>query len=401
MRTWVEINLDALRHNLRAIRARLAPGVGIMAVVKADGYGHGAVDTAKAIEETGAARFAVADLREARELRENGIRKPIQILFPQMPEERELCAREGFIASISSLDEAQSLQHAAERLHRRVIIHLDVDTGMGRLGAPLAEAPGLLRKFRALDRLRVEGLFTHFSSADAEDRSSTLAQIERFNSLIRRLRRVGLCPPLVHASNSAATAFFPEAAFSLVRPGLALWGLPPKPGVREALDLRPVLSLFTRIALFKTIKKGGSVGYSRRFIAQRDTRVAVLPAGYADGYRRGLSCQTGEVIVRGRRAPVLGIISMDVMSVDVTDAPEARAGDRVTLIGREPAAAGSEEARRGESSVEIPCESLAERIGTIPYEITCLLGRRVQRVYTGRRAMDLNIDVLAGLRKAL
>ena len=371
MRTWAEINLSAVRHNLRAIKAQVGPGVAVMGVVKADAYGHGAAQLSSVLSEEGIARFAVAELGEALELRAAGVRQSIQILTPLLPEERDAALEAGFILSVSCMSEILGIQRAARHKGLNASVHLITDTGMGRMGAPVADVPRILRRMRRLKHLKVEGLFTHFSSADEDDPTYTRSQLAQFDNLVTNLREKRLCPPLVHAANSAAMALYPQANYSMVRPGIALWGVTSSSSICDVLGLKPVLSLHTRVALIKKIAKGSAVGYGRRFIAPRDLRVALLPCGYADGFRRALS-GNGEVIIRGSYAPVLGVVSMDLMSVDITHIDNVQPYDKVTLIGKQ------EEA-------EITCESVARRIGTIPYEISCGLGKRVKRIYTNAK----------------
>ena len=360
-----EIDLSAIRHNVGVMRSA-APGAALMAVVKADAYGHGAVPVARAALEAGAERLAVAIPEEGARLRGAGIAAPILVLGAILGREAaEAVAALGLEQAVFDLARARELSDAALRVRREVGVHLAMDTGMGRIGLREPEAVRTLaRQIDALPGLRLVGCFTHLSMADEDDPAYTLRQIRRFEALRAALVLEHPGPILVHAANSAALFRYPQLHHALVRGGIALYGCAPVP---EAVGLRPAMRWVTEAVHVKTIEPGERVSYGGLFEAKRPTCVMTLPVGYADGYRRGISGR-GSVLVRGRRAPILGRICMDQMMVDVTDIPGAALGDAVVLLGRQ-------------GSQEITAEEMAGWCETIPYEVFCDIGPRVPRVY--------------------
>lgn len=366
---WVEVSLEAIHHNFTEVQKLIKPGTGIMAVVKANAYGHGAVEVAKRLSEAGATYFGVATQQEALELRQAGIHLPILILGFTPLEDAELTVEHGITQTIFSLAQGEALSRAAVKSGRKAAVHLKIDTGMGRIGMPPHEETiKEIAQLVKLPGLKVEGIFTHLAQADAPDKSSALQQTLRFSNFIQRLEINGIFIPLKHAANSAATIELPETHFNLVRPGIMLYGLPPGAAInQDQLTLRPALTWKTRIAHLKEVPKGTSISYGGTYITGRTTKVATLPLGYADGLMRVLS-NRGEVLVNGHRAPIIGRVCMDQTMIDVTGIDQVAVGDEVTIIGKQ----GQEEITAGE---------LAEKAGTINYEVVCSISSRVVRKY--------------------
>lgn len=381
--TWVEVDLDALAANVREL-VRLAGGSQLMAVVKADGYGHGAVPVARAALEAGARWLAVACLEEALQIRHQGLTAPVLLLGYLPPEEARAAVEADVSCCVFSDDTARALAQAAARSGRRARVHVKVDTGMGRLGIRPEETVAFVRRLKGIPTLEVEGIFTHLATADEEDLSFARAQLERFAAAVTALEREQMHVPYRHAANSAALLRLPDARFNLVRPGLALYGVPPVPGL-PAVPLRPVLTWKTRVAQVKVMRAGESAGYGRTWQSQGGETVATLPVGYADGYRRALS-NRGEVLVRGRRGRVAGRVSMDQVTVVLPAGVEVAAGEEVVLLGSQ-----------GEETVS--AWDMARAAETIPYEVLVGIGRRVPRVYVrdgGVRHVEAVATVLAG-----
>lgn len=360
------IDLDALRYNLAQARRRLAPSCAILAVVKADGYGHGAVAVSRTLVRLGAAALGVATLQEGVILREAGITAPILLLGALLPHQYADLVAYRLTPVIHDRDAAARLADYAAAKDLAWPAHVKVETGMGRLGLAPEEVPPLLESGCFERGLRLEGMMTHLADADGDDPEYTRGQIARFRTVLDRAAAAGRMPPLIHAANSAAILRYPEAHFTAVRPGLMLYGYHTLPALPPGVELRPVLTLAATVVQVRTLKPGESASYNRSFVARRPTRLAVLPIGYADGYDRALSGR-GSVLIRGRRAPVCGKVCMDMTLVDVTDVPEARAGDEAILIGRQ----GDE---------TITAADLAELTGAIPYEVLCGIGPRVPRL---------------------
>lgn len=367
--TWTEIDLEALAGNVRRAQQIVGPEVAICAVLKADGYGHGAASVARTALNNGAKMLAVACLAEAVTLRRAAIDAPILVLGYTPAWQARDTVRHEVIAAVYDLDVARALSRAAADLNRPARVHVKVDTGMARLGLLPDDVAPFMAELMALPGLAVEGLFTHFSVADSatpEHRAHTRAQLAAFRRVLAELDAMGVTIPLVHAANSAAMLNWPESRFAMVRPGIALYGLAPSPDTPLPAGFRPVLSWKTQVAQVKTLPAGAPVSYGNTFVAPRETRVAVAPVGYADGFRRG-PAHWGHVLVRGQAAPIIGRVTMDQTILDVTDIPDVRQGDEVTLIGRQGAA-------------EITVEQVAERLGTISYEVVAEILARVPRV---------------------
>ncbi len=367
--TWVEIDLEALAGNVRRAQEIVGPEVAICAVLKADGYGHGAGSVARTALNNGAAMLAVACLAEAVVLRRAAIDAPILVLGYTPAWQARDTVRHDVTATVYDLDVARALSQAAADLNRPARVHVKVDTGMARLGLLPADVAPFVRDLVTLPGLLVEGIFTHFSAADSaapEHRTHTEAQLAAFRRVLADLRDGGVAIPLVHAANSAAMLNWPESRFAMVRLGIALYGLAPSSDTPLPAGFRPVLSWKTQVAQVKILPAGAPVSYGNTFVTQRETRVAVAPVGYADGFRRG-PAHWGHVLVRGQRAPIIGRVTMDQTMLDVTGIPGVRQGDEVVLIGRQ-------------GGDEITAEQVAERLGTIGYEVVAEILARVPRV---------------------
>ncbi len=338
-----------------------------MAVVKANAYGHGAVEISRSLIRQGIARLAVVSLDEGIALRQAGITVPIVVLGPLFPNQIDDLFANRLTPVISDVAIIPALAERAATLLAPYSIHLKIETGMGRLGLATDESIDLLVMRKLPSCLHLEGLMTHFADADGESNNQTHHQLTIFTRVLTTLAAHDIKVPLIHAANSGGAVRFPDAQFSLVRPGIMLYGYHTLPKTAAAPDLKPVLTLKTCIAQLRTVPVGGTVSYNATFVAKRTTRVAILPIGYADGYNRHLS-NRGEVLVQGRRAKVIGLVCMDMVMVDVTDIPGVAVGDDVILIGSQ-----------GED--EITATDLAAWTGTIPYDILCSIGPRVPRLY--------------------
>lgn len=367
--TRAEVDLDALDRNYRALRA-LVPGMEVLAMVKANAYGHGAPLVAHRLEAAGVRLLGVALVEEGLELRNAGVRAPILVMGGSYQGGYDVMVERELSATVFRPDHVDELSRAARRANRTVTAHLKVDTGMGRLGASLEELPDLLRYLRRHPEIRLEGLASHLASADVKGSPLTRAQLERWAEARRMVEDAGYYPELRHLANSSALLGLQEARqgslFNLARPGLALYGMAPAPWLEPAATLSPVMSWKTGIVHLKDVPEGASVSYGATWTAARPSRIATLPVGYADGYGRAYS-NRASVLVRGRRAPVVGRVCMDMCMVDVTDVPGAALGDEVVLLGRQ----------GGEA---VTAQELAELAGTIHYEVLCGVGARVPRM---------------------
>jgi alanine racemase len=366
---WAEVDLDAVRANVRTLADIAAPAA-LMAVVKADGYGHGAVPVARAALDAGASWLGVALVEEGAELRAAGIDAPILVLSEPPPAAAPAVVGLGLTPvaytpiGIEALAKAVAHGDTADPLP----VHLKVDTGMHRVGCMADDARALAESVAARDELRLEGVLTHFAVADEPDDPYTSQQLDRFDRVLGDLRDAGVAFDMVHAANSAGLlAFGDRARFDLVRCGIAVYGVPPAPGLAGRVPLRPAMVLKARVSHVKALAAGARLSYGLRYTMPRDGSVATVPIGYADGVPRALSAMGGEVVVRGRRHPIAGTVTMDQFMVDVGDAPVA-VGDEVVLLGRD-----------GEA--EVTADEWADRLGTINYEIVCGIGRRVPRTY--------------------
>lgn len=369
-RAWVEINLDHIEHNVKEIAKRVGKMTEIMAVVKADAYGHGVFETVPTLLESGASRLAVSMLDEAIQLREIGIKVPILVLSYTEPVRAEEIIEHGITQTVFSHDLAQALSKAAVKLGKQARIHIKIDTGMTRVGFTTGySAVKDVVEISKLPGIIIEGLFSHFASADEAEREYTLLQYERFESILQELNRIGILIPVKHIGNSGAILQYPTLDLDMVRPGIILYGLYPSDEVdKKVLDLKPAMSFKARVVMVKDVEPGVPVSYGRTHITKRKSRVATIPIGYADGYSRLLS-NRGRVLIHGEYAPVIGRICMDQCMVDVTDIPgEVKTGDEAVIFGVQ-------------GNREITVDELAALYQTINYEVVCLIGKRVPRVY--------------------
>lgn len=362
------IHMDAVAFNFENMKNHLGEDKKIIAVVKADGYGHGAVPVAELIEKHDYIwGFAVAAVEEGMALREAGITKPILILGYSFEEDYTVMAANGMRPAIFTWEMADAFNKAAQQLGVCAPVHLAVDTGMSRIGfADTKESIEIAVKISKLPNLQIEGVFTHFSKADELDKTYTYMQLERFECFCDQLEEHGLKQFLRHCSNSAGILELPEAHLDMVRAGITIYGLYPSDEVSREMPLKPAMELKSHIICLKTIDTGTSVSYGGTFVADHPMRIATIPVGYADGYPRSLSSK-GFVLIRGKRAPIIGRVCMDQFMVDVTEI-EAELLDEVTLLGRD----GSE---------EITVDELGELSGRFPYEFVCVIGKRVPRIY--------------------
>ncbi len=361
--TQVAVDLEAVRHNLAAVRAR-APGQAVCAVVKANAYGHGVLAVGKTLAQAGVEWLGVALVEEAVQLREAGVQTPILVLGAALDGGYEECVARRLTPAIFRADQLAALAQAARG--KPASYHLKIDTGMARLGLAPVELSAFLEAARRHPNLTMGGVLTHLANADLEDHEANARQVSSFQRAVAELRTLGQRPPLVHVANSAGVLTCKEAHTGLVRPGLMLYGLSPL-GQKAAPELRPAMRWTTRPVHLKTVPKDTHVSYGGRFVTRRDSVLATLPVGYADGYPRALG-NLAEVLVRGRRAKVVGAVCMDLCIIDVTDIPGATCDDEVVLMGTQDGAT-------------VSAYELATWAGTIPYEIVCGLERRVPRVY--------------------
>ena len=368
-RVLAMVDLDAIAYNMRNIRKKTPPHAGIIGVIKADAYGHGSVETAGVLLENGADWLAVAVVDEGLNLRKNGIKAPI-LLLGYTPELRlDDVINNGFIQTVYSLDTAEKLSQAAVRLNKTAVVHIKIDTGMGRIGYRVnEESADEIAEISKLPNIEINGMFTHFAVADEADKSFTKGQYEKFVRMDEMLRERGVVIPVRHAANSAAIIDFDDMAFDMVRPGIILYGAYPSDEViKNNLNLRPAMSIKTHVSFVKDIYPGDSVSYGREYIADEKRRIATIPVGYADGFIRAYS-KGGRVLIHGMYAPIVGRICMDQFMVDVTDIDGVKVNDEVVLMGRQ-----------GEN--EISADDIAAVLHTINYEVFCTLSKRVPRQY--------------------
>lgn len=370
-RVYAAVDLSAILYNMERMHDHIAPETKMMAVIKTDGYGHGAVPISRELEPLPYVfGYAVATAEEALSLRRAGLKKPILILGYTFPYSYEDLIGQEIRHAVFREDTLEALNACGEKLGKKAKVHVKVDTGMSRVGIrPDGEGTAFVQKACSLPWIEVEGIFTHFARADERDKTSARAQLFSFCSFVDQNERLtNTVIPIKHCSNSAGILELPEANLSLVRAGITLYGLSPSGEVpKELLSLRPALSLKSTLVYVKEVEAGTPVSYGGTFVTDRRTRIATIPVGYGDGYPRSLSGK-GYVLIRGRRAPVLGRICMDQFMVDVTGIPEAAEGDEVTLIGKD----GKE---------EITMEALGALSGRFNYELACDLGKRIPRIF--------------------
>lgn len=364
--TYIEVDLDAIAHNVQAARQFVQPAQ-VMAVVKANAYGHGAVEVAKTALENGATWLAVARVIEGAQLRQAGITAPILVLSYAVPIEMQVAVVFDLTMTVTEFEVAEALSTYASRLKRTAKVHLKVDTGMGRFGLLPREVVGFLNDIQELPNLQIEGLYTHFSTADDSNKIYTQKQFEVFKKVAVAIEKAGFELPVYHAANSAAAMYHRETHADLVRLGVAMYGMRPNAALEPAFEIRPALTLKSAVARVKMLPKGASLGYGRTYVTPAEMPVALVPVGYGDGYHRVLS-NRGAVLINGQRAPIIGRVSMDQTIVDASQVGEVSPGTEVVLIGQQ-------------GSDRITAEEIGAWADTINYEVTTGLLPRVPRFY--------------------
>jgi len=365
--TLCTIDLAALRWNLRQVRAKVGAQVKILSMVKANAYGHGAPAVSRALAEEGSDAFGVATLEEGVELRQAGIRTPILVVAGTYVEQLDQFFANDLTPVVHELDGMQRLDAAVRNRGKTLDVHVKIDTGMGRIGFLASEMNCWLDELKKLKALRLQGIFSHFSTAENVAGDFTRAQLVTFSNLIQRLRAEGIAPRLVHLANSAATITLPAAYFDMVRPGIMLYGIYPSAAMANQIELKPVLSWQTCIVQLKKVPAGTSISYGQTFVTEHESLIATLPVGYADGYSRLLS-NRGAALVRGERAPVVGRVCMDLTMLDVTAIANVQQGDEVVLLGRQ-------------GDAEISADEMAGWANTISYEVLTSIAARVPRIH--------------------
>jgi alanine racemase len=365
--TLCAIDHDALRSNLRQIRDKVGSRVKILCMVKANGYGHGAAEISQTLIGAGADAFGVATLEEAVQLREAGIQALLIVLAGVFPDQLDTFVEYKLTPVVHDLISLRALDRESSRRQVQLKVHLKVDTGMGRLGFLAADVDQWIGAIKQTESLHIQGVFSHFSHAESVQGDYTQKQLEIFKGVLGQLRSASVIPDLVHLANSAATITLPAAYFDMVRPGLMLYGVYPSPSMKEQISLAPVLSWKTKILQLKNVPSGTSVSYGQTYVTERESLIATLPIGYADGYPRLLS-NRGEALVRGQRARIAGRVCMDLTMIDVTDIRNVRQGDEVVLLGRQ-------------GGAEITADEIAAWANTISYEILTSIGTRVPRIH--------------------
>lgn len=383
-RVYAKIDLDAVAWNMEQMKKNLKEGTEMVAVIKTDGYGHGAVQVASMLESYDYVwGYAVATLDEAVVLRAAEIQKPILVLGCIFPDQYWEMLKYEIRMNVYTKEMAEAISALAVEKGEQAYVHIKLDTGMARLGFSAEESSiEEIKEIAELPNLVLEGVFTHFAKADEEDKTFTMMQLEKFEWMIQRLEEEGVTFPYVHASNSAGIIDVRRADYNLVRAGIAIYGLYPSEEVdKEKVQLKPALSLKSHIAFVKDIPAGTPVSYGGDFVSEHQMRIATIPIGYGDGYPRSLS-DTGYVLIRGKKAPIIGRICMDQFMVDVSDIPEVKFGDKVTLIGRD-------------QEEYLPVEKLSELSGRFNYEFVCDLGKRIPRVYVQDGKVEEQVDYFA------
>ncbi len=384
--TWCDIDLAAITHNLEQIKTLAARNkfviptrgeykpvhtslMGILMVIKADAYGHGMVDIGLHLDELNVDIFGVSDINEGMLLRDHGIKRPILLFESTLPEHIPFICEYNLTPSVCSIEFARQLNDCAKTMDKLIKIHVEVDTGMGRLGVWHEDALDFVKELSGFRHLLTEGIFTHFPVADT-DRKFTENQIHQLFELVSTLDKNGFIIPYVHASNSMGLIGYKTSVLNLFRPGLMLYGLHPNQHHQPNLDLKPALAVKSKVIFVKEITRGRGISYGRTFIAKRKMRVATIPIGYNDGYFRQLS-NKADVLIKGQRCPVIGTVTMDQIVVDVSHLDEVTIGESVTVLGRD-------------QNEEISADELAAHIKSINYEVVCNLGNRLPRVYSGQ-----------------
>jgi len=368
-RAQANINLEAIKSNIIQVKSRLNSNTKLMVIVKADAYGHGAVEVSRILENGMVDAYGVAIIEEAIELRESGITKPILILGHTPKEQFELVVKYDVMQTVYQYDMAEKLSKEAIRQGKTAKVHIKIDTGMSRLGfCDSNESIGIIKEIASLKGLYIDGIFSHFAKADERDENSVRKQLDRFDIFTKLLEEEGIHIPIRHISNSAAVIEFPQAQYDMVRCGIVTYGVYPSEAVNhQAFNLTPAMELKSHVVYIKEVEESTGISYGSTFVTNRKSKVATIPIGYADGYSRNMS-NIGKVIIRGQYAPIIGRICMDYFMVDVTDINNISQGDVVTLLGRD-------------GECEITVETLAEWSHSFPYEMICTVGKRVPRVY--------------------
>lgn len=360
---YAEINLSAIRHNFTEIRRHIQPTAKLCAVVKANAYGHGAVEVSKVAVECGADFLAVATVDEALELRRAGFSQPILILGLIPNDAVKIAVENKITLTVSNFDLAEKISDAATKISTVAKVHLAIETGMGRIGIFPDAAVDVAAQIDSLPNVELEGLFTHFADADIADKTFTLNQLDIFKATAEKIRAIGVDVKICHVAESAAILELPQAHLDMVRAGIISYGFYPSDEVKRTIEIQPAMKLVARIVYIKKVPKGISIGYGREFIATRDSIIATLPIGYADGYIRAY--KNFHVEINGQLAPITGRVCMDQFMIDVTDIPNVKIGDEVILFG----------------SDLITGDDAAKHLKTINYEVTCLISNRVPRIY--------------------
>lgn len=369
-RAQANVNLNAIKHNIAEVKKKLNPSTMLMAIIKADAYGHGAIPIAKAVGECGMIdAYGVAIIEEALELREAGIQKPILILGYTPKEQYDLIVANDISQTVYQYDMAEALSDEAVRQGKTAKLHIKIDTGMGRIGfTDTEETISIIKRIATLPGIQIEGVFSHFAKADEMDREATLLQLKRYKNMIDRLEKEQITIPIKHIANSAGIIEFPDAYFNMVRAGIVIYGIYPSDCVNQKeIKLIPAMELKTHVIYVKEVPAGCAISYGGTFITSKPTKIATIPVGYADGYSRNLS-NHGKVIIHGQYAPIIGRICMDQFMVDVSNIENVNQGDVVTLLGRD-----------GDSYISV--EELSEWSHSFPYELVCTVGKRIPRVY--------------------
>ncbi len=361
--TWLEIDLGAIRNNIKAIKQMT--GTLVMAVIKANGYGHGALQVAKAATEAGAAWLGVARMEEALNLRESGITSEVMVLGYTPPSLVPDAIAHNIHVAIYNPEMAEAYTKALQNVSGRLKAHVKVETGMGRLGMAPEKAAQFIETFRNNDHIEINGIFTHYARADEPGVDTTEEQLVRFNQLLTTLRNADLLPPIVHSANSAAMLNYPEAYFDMIRPGIAIYGLNPSPKSLLPDSFQPALTWKARLTSIRMLPPGHGVSYGHKYFTKSDERIGVIPVGYGDGYRRVMGQQ---VLVRGKKVDVVGRVCMDQSMLQLDSVPDALPGEEAVLLGRQ-------------GDQEITADDLAEAWGTINYEVVCGLADKLPRIY--------------------
>ncbi len=367
--TRAEVDLSAIKYNINQVAKRVGPNVRILGVMKANAYGHGLVPVAKAAIDAGVSYMGVALADEGIELRQHTA-VPILVFSPPFENSLESYVRFNLDATITSVETAHALNEVARTAHKKARVQIKVDTGMGRIGFLPEVAVDAIRAVANLDSIEVTGVYSHFATSDESNKEFARRQLLGFKKIVAAVKDLGLTSVLFHMANSGAILDMPDTFFDMVRPGIMSYGYYPSPDTSESVDIRPALNLKSSVALIKNVKAGTSVSYGRKYFTKRDSRIALVPIGYGDGFTRLLTGK-GAVLIKGKRYPIAGTITMDHLMVDVGSDFEVQQGDEVVLIGR----SGAE---------SITAWEIASKLGTIPYEVLCMLNNRIPRIYTNQ-----------------